>query len=304
MKIAAITVTYNDDYKIKPWAEYFNEYKDEIYLNIIVDNGSRSEYIQTVERLFPESIIIKRTSNDGTTAAYNDGIRHALENSEIDSIMLIGNDIRFPSGNLSILHEILFSKEVYGIITPILLKKDSDIIDDYGSKITKMLYMEPEHTGETLNDSLPITKEVQSVTGGMNLAKREYYEVVGLQDEQLFMYSDEVDMGLRMAQTKFKAVITRKAIAWHQHISPNNSKSRQGYAEFFMRRNKIYLAYKHFGFQRAFYIFFVQMVRAPWMTLSFIKRKVCKNIIYYLLGCICGILRIEKNFEFIVGNKI
>jgi len=304
MKIAAITVTYNDDYKINSWAEYYNEYKDEIYLNIIVDNGSRPEYIQTVEKLFPESVIIKRMSNDGTTAAYNDGIRCALEHSEVDSIMLIGNDMRVPAGNLSILHEILFSKGEYGIITPILLKKDSDIIEDYGSKITKMLYMAPENTGETLNDSLPIIKEVASVTGGMNMAKREYYTAAGLQDEKLFMYSDEVDMGLRMAQTKFKAVITRKAIAWHQHISPNNSKSRQGYSEFFMRRNKIYLAYKHFGFQKAFYIFFVQMVRAPLVAISLIKRKSMRHLTYYLLGCVCGILRIEKNFRFIIDNKI
>jgi GT2 family glycosyltransferase len=304
MKIAAITVTYNDHYKVTQWFDYYSEYKNEISLHIIVDNGSDADFIKTIEKLFPNSIIIKRTCNGGCTAAYNDGIRYALNVKEVDSIMLIGNDIRIPADSISVLHNILFSNERYGIITPILFRKDSDIIHDYGSTISQLLYMNPSHSGERLHDALPLIKEVKSVTGGMNIAKREYYETIGLQDEKLFMYSDEVDMGLRMAKTRFKAVITRRATAWHQHIAPPNVTGRQGYAEFFMRRNKIYLAYKHYGVLRAVYIFCFQLARSPLKAVSFVKHRAYTHIVYYLLGCFCGILRIKRNFRFIIDNRI
>ncbi len=302
--IAAITVTYNDHYKINQWFDYYDEYKDTLFLHIIVDNGSNPDFIKTIEQLFPNSVIIKRNCNRGTTAAYNDGIRYALKIKEIDSIMLIGNDLRISADSISVLHNILFSNEKYGIIAPLVFKKDSDIIDNYGANISRMLYMKSGQLGERVNELLPLTKEVMAVPGGINLAKREYYENIGLQDERLFMYSDEVDMGLRMAKTEFKAVATRHAAAWHQHISPENSKCRQGYSEFFIRRNKIYLAYKHFGFSRAFYIFFRQMIRTPLVTISCIKQRTYTHLVYYLLGCFCGILRINKNFRFIIDNRM
>jgi GT2 family glycosyltransferase len=125
-----------------------------------------------------------------------------------------------------------------------------------------------------------------------------------LQDENLFMYSDEVDMGIRMSRTNLKALMTRQASAWHQHINPQNSSTRQGYTEFLIRRNKIYLGYKHFGFPKALYIFSKQIIQAPRFCASFLKKRSGILIVYYLLGCFCGILRIQKNFRTIIENKL
>ena len=51
------------------------------------------------------------------------------------------------------------------------------------------------------------------MSGGMNLGKREFYEKVGLQDEKLFMYSDEVDIGTRAKKLGFKMMIPRLFIS-------------------------------------------------------------------------------------------
>ena len=79
MKIAAITITLNDDFKFKEWVSHYQLYKDDVYLHIIVDNGSSPEYVKKLEEFFPESHIIKRNSNGGCTESYNDGIKYALE---------------------------------------------------------------------------------------------------------------------------------------------------------------------------------------------------------------------------------
>jgi len=302
MKIASVTVTYNDQYKIKEWLSYYHEHRSEISLHIIVDSGSDPNFSRVLHGLFPDSVILHRERNMGTTAAYNDGIRHALEREDIDSILLLGNDIRMPSGSLTILHEALFREERCGVIMPLLFAKNSDIIESYGSTIDKLLFLNQAHRNEKPNDSLPVIHEVGGVVGGLNLAKRRYYETLGLQDERLFMYGDEIDMGLRMAAAGVKAMATKRAVAWHQHVSPTGSKCRQEYAVFLIRRNNIYLAYKHFGPLRALAVFAVLILRAPLLAGAFLRKGAPDQIFYYLFGCICGICRIQRNFRFIVDN--
>ncbi len=302
MRIASVTVTYNDQYKIKEWLSCYHEYRSEISVHIIVDSGSDPDFSRVLHDLFPDSVILHRDRNMGTTAGYNDGIRYALKRKDIDSILLLGNDIRMPSGSLTILHEALFREERCGVIMPLLFSRDSDVIESYGSTIDSVLSLRQPYKDKRVDDSLPIIHEVGGVAGGINLAKREYYESLGLQDERLFMYGDEIDMGLRMAAAGVKAMATRRAVAWHQHVSPTGSKCRQGYAVFLIRRNCIYLAYKHFGSLRALAVFAALILRAPLLAGAFLRKGAPGQIFYYLFGCICGICRIQRNFRFIVDN--
>ena len=304
MRIAAITITLNDDYKFKEWVSHYQLYKDDVYLHIIVDNGSSPEYVKKLEQFFPESHIIKRNSNGGCTESYNDGIKYALEKNEIDAIMLIGNDLKLLNGGLSQLHAFLYSNIEYGMVAPVMLKKDSTIVEDFGCEISKTLKMLAYGVDMDINKVKIDSRISTSVTGGMNMASREFYNEVGLQDEDLFMYSDEVDMGLRAKKTRFKMAVTKKVLSWHQHINPPNSKGRYGFSTFLINRNKIYLGYKHFGIYRAFYIFLNQLFKLPLIILVNIKNEKSKHIIYYILGSFFGILKIKSNYKFIIENKI
>ena len=89
MKIAAVVVCYNDDYKINEWKDNYNQYMEAIYRLIIVDNGSNSSFVKKVKGEFKQATIIERKINGGLTAAYNDGIRCALNDQLVDAIMLI-----------------------------------------------------------------------------------------------------------------------------------------------------------------------------------------------------------------------
>lgn len=303
MKVAVITVTYKDDYKLKEWIEYYQLYKDEIYIHIIVDNGSPADYLKLVENSFPDSMILKRATNGGLVVAYNDGIKRALIDKEVDAVMLIGNDIRLERGGIKKLYEHLYSKEYYGMVAPVMLVKDSTKIEDMGSKITTDLYMDPLAYGQEFNQNSINIQTVEAVTGGMNLAKRSFYESVGLQDENLFMYSDEVDMGLRAKKCGYKMGILKDVRAWHQHINPPGKTVRKPYSAFLIGRNKIYLAYKHFGIGRAFYVFLCQMRRLVSGTVrNLFSREILKFQFYFLFGTLCGIFRINKNFNFIINN--
>jgi hypothetical protein len=294
MKIAAITITYNDDFKFKEWISHYNLYKDDLYLHIIVDNGSTAEYIRLLEESFPQSYIIKRKSNGGCTESYNDGIKYALDKKEVDAIMLIGNDVKLEDGGLTKLHAFLNSNIEYGMVAPIFLKKDSTVVEDFGCEVSEYNYMIPYDLGKDISEIKIANRNVASVTGGMNLAKRIFYEKVGLQDEKLFMYSDEVDMAIRTEKLGLKMAVTSDVKSWHQHI--NFSGNIRSYSVYFLiNRNKVYLARKHFGKLKAIKIFFYQVVKA---FFGF-KRGVNKNeiLIFYniIKGNLFGYFSIMKN---------
>ena len=299
MKVAGISIAFNDGYKLSEWYNYYQEYRDELFIHIIVDNGSEADFLAELEDLFSNSIIIKRKTNGGTTTAYNDGIKFALQNNFVDSILLIGNDIKLKLGSISNLYNLLFSKPDFGLVAPVLLKKDSNIIEDYGCFINKTLHLKPQFTGQKLSSDIPLVVQVEAVTGGINLGKRELYETVGLQDEKLFMYSDEVDFGLRIKKSFFKTIVTKQAVSWHQHKNPNNTKSRNNYSSFLMRRNKGYLAYKHFGFFRALYVFLFQTINIPKMSVIYLRDGNYGYAFYYIVGSIYGFLRIMNNDKFL-----
>lgn len=305
MKVAVITITHNDGFKTEEWHNHYLEYKSDIYKHIIVDNGSSKNYTKYLEELFKDSIIIKRKINGGTTAAYNDGIQMALNDPLVDSIMLAGNDIKLSKGAIPFLHKKLFENETVGMIAPIIFLKDSStIIESYGLTLRSSISLKTHNRGDKFSEELPFEKEVDIVPGGMHLSKRKLYEKVGLQDESLFMYSDEIDMGIRIKEAGLKVLVTRDAQSWHQHINESGN-SKKGFSYFLQARNKLLLGYKHYSFWKVLYTFFVfNFFRIPIIIRRALIERKPNLVIYYLLGTIFGLFNIKKNYSWLVLSKL
>jgi GT2 family glycosyltransferase len=302
MNIAAVVITYNDGYKLNEWVMHHQQYKDELYMHIIVDNCSDPEYVKKVEKTFSDSVIIKRSSNGGCTSAYNDGINYALSFPEVDAIMLIANDIKLEAGGTTILYDFLMKDDRYGMVAPVLLEKDSDIISDFGCKITPFLTMDPYNSGDNVYDVIDNIHDAEALTGGMNLSKREFYEVVGLQDENLFMYSDEVDMGLRARKKNFKMAATKSVKSWHQHINNSvKSDTRHPFSSYLIGRNKVYLSKKHYNIFKAIYVFLYLAKKAiTGCTISIIKKSETslQSNLWLLKGAINGLIGNMKHNKY------
>lgn len=294
MKVAVITITYNDGYKFKEWCEHYEEYKNETFLHIIVDNGSEPEYLRQVKDYFTESVIIERNSNGGCTLSYNEGIRVALANKEVEYIVLIGNDIKLPSGNLTLLANSFKLDNKLGMVEPVLFEADSSIINDFGCSIDNHLFMNSYLAGKDFSEIKDDIHYCDAVTGGMNMASREFYETVGLQDELLFMYSDEVDMGIRAKKYGFKLAAISCAKSWHQHINPDKKTNRRHpFSRYLIARNKTYLMRKHYGNLKCFceFVFFIKQ-----STKNIIRNTINGNLSsnkdenWQIIGALNGLL--------------
>lgn len=296
MKIAAITNYCNENQRLDDWVKYYQEYKSEIAVHIIINNG-KIEDSSTLKGLFPESIVLF-SNNKALTSSINIALKESLKTKEVDAILLIGNDIKINKGSVTKLYEFLYSTKEFGMVAPILLHKDSEIVELYGASINpKTLQFFHLHAYTPLNQIKDNILICDGVPGGMNIAKREFYEKVGFQDEYLFMYSDEVDMGIRGKKAGFTFASTKNILAWHQHVNLNNSPIRNPRAYFFWGRNEIYLAKKHFGIGVIWSsITFRLKVAIRWNIYSILKKedkklRLCH--LSYLKGVMAGIFSIS-----------
>jgi GT2 family glycosyltransferase len=295
MGIACITVTHNDHHLLENWKKYYSIYKAEIDIHIIVDNASSGDFVAVLKTIFPESDIIERKENGGTTAGFNDGIKYILTNSEIDSIILLCPDICMEKGAISKLRSLLTSDESIGIVGPLLLKKGhSDLIESYGGELSKHLRPKLLFNSLPINNHLPGTIEVSFIPGGINMIKTEVFRRVGLQDETLFMYGDEVDFDLRAMNAGYRLVVTKDALAWHEHIISPANPSAQQFVIFLSSRNLLRLCKKHLTGYSLLIGFLSYMYHSFYITLGYLKERNFSKIQAHHKGIIYGIFNINR----------
>jgi GT2 family glycosyltransferase len=303
-KIASITVFCNEVFRLNPWIVYYKDYANEIFLHIIVNNGDKNDS-PLLKKSFPNSIILECESK-ALTSAYNIGLSYALACVDINAIMLVGNDIKLPKGNVTKLYQFLKSNDSYGMVAPIILKKDSELIETYGAMINQknlaFNHLNRESSLHNLANSIQLT---DSVPGGMNLASRKFYEKVGLQDENLFMYSDEIDTGIKAKKFNFLLASTSNICAWHQHVNKSDSKSRIPLSGYLIGRNEIYLARKYFGNKVVFHTFLLRLSRAIRLIAAVNLKSRTKDekiyALYYLRGVLAGLLN-NMNLDKILNS--
>ncbi len=293
MRIVGVTMTYNDDYKLDEWKKNYLGYKDNLDSFIIVDNHSDIDYYNKVKKTFPTAIIIRRDDNAGCTGAYNTGIRYALENTDADAIVIIGNDIRTTPNCLPAMYDYLFSDDKLGIVSSAILYKDSELIDNYGHVFTTSGVINC-NKGENINSIQEKSKYTDLVSGGFTMAKRDFYIKAGLQDENLFMYCDELDTMYKARKVNYKLGVIANEYAWHWHIN-NPVKGRSfSWTRYLICRNRIYIARKYEGgyaiFKQSFRGLFIIPSIYIFRFLRNRKNEEINDAWYCFLGAIHGIL--------------
>ena len=63
MKIATITIFCNEEFRLNNWKELYNEYKDDVALHVIVNNGC-SDDTKILQDNFPNSLVIESKTNN------------------------------------------------------------------------------------------------------------------------------------------------------------------------------------------------------------------------------------------------
>ena len=260
MKIAVITLFCREWFRAEAWKQYYDGYKDDVYLHVIVNNGDAGD-TDKLKEAFPESLVL-RSETPNMMASYNLALAEVLRHPEVDAIAQIVNDIRLSPGALGVMYAYLMGEPGLAMVSPVLLKKDSYIVDSLGCTIhPRFLSFVHNEIGRPLEELGIQERFVTALPAGIVLARRDLYELFGFQDEALMMYADEIDMGIRVAKLGYRLGATSAAQAWHQHVNPGGRSVRSMNAAFFMGRNPVYTARKYFSKGRVAVVFLFWVYR-------------------------------------------
>jgi len=260
MNLATITLFCRERFRLDAWCQYVAEYRDGIALHVIVNNGDPADTELLKER-FPASLVLESPTSN-MMASYNLALQEILRHPEVDAVGQIVNDIRIEKGGLQKLYDILFEQDDCFAVSPVLLEKDSDVIDCFGCSVNgKTFQFVHLDAGAGLSEVPIETRQVDALPAGVFIARRSYYERYGIQDEALNMYADEIDMALRVREAGLRMMASSKIRAWHQHVNAAGSLARNARAAYLMGRNAVYLSGKHASRWRCWMVFLYHVCR-------------------------------------------
>jgi GT2 family glycosyltransferase len=180
---------------------------------IVVDNASTDESVALMARDYPEVRLLQLPTNRGLTGGVNAGI--AVAKGEI--IALLNNDTEADPRWLAELSRALAAHPEAGMAASKMLLFDRrDVIHSAGD-----FYRTdgvPGNRGVWQNDKGQFNRQepVFSACGGACAYRRAMLDDVGLLDESLFMYLEDVDLAWRAQLRGYGCIYVPTAIVYHR----------------------------------------------------------------------------------------
>lgn len=182
---------------------------------VCVDNGSSDGSDVAVERGFPAVELIRVGENLGFAGGCNLGIRRALERGT-DWVLLVNNDAVVEPGLVAALERAAAARPDAGILACKVLFEDGATVMYAGASFRAWLGYSGRRVGWGGPDRFHELVDVGRADGAAMAVSRVAAERVGLLDERLFAYVEDVDWSLRMRASGYGVVFVPDAVVRHK----------------------------------------------------------------------------------------
>jgi len=182
---------------------------------ICVDNGSTDGSDAEVERRFPGVELIRNGANLGFAGGSNVGIRRALDRGA-DWVALVNNDAVVEPGFASALERAAAARPDAGLLACKVLFEDGASVMYAGASFRAWLGYSGRRVGFGGPDVFHEAHDVDRADGAAMAVSRAAAGRVGLLDEGLFAYVEDVDWSLRMRAAGLAVVFVPDAAVRHR----------------------------------------------------------------------------------------
>lgn len=184
---------------------------------VVVSNGASRSMRASVAARFPNAAVINPGENVGCAGGRNIGIRAAMVR-EADYVWLLDDDALPAPNALAALLQCAERDTQIGIVgSKTLAGTEGDVIDHAGGFVDPQLGT-AHHRGRGEIDAgqYDAECEVEYVTGCSLLARCSMIEQIGLLDQELFVYWEDVDWCLRAQSHAWRVVLAPESAVWHK----------------------------------------------------------------------------------------
>lgn len=268
LDLSIITVNTNNKKILSECIESVKKNTHKISYEFIVSDNASTDGSQTmIKEKFPQVKLIENKENLGFIKASNLGLKIAQGRYSI----LLNDDTVVHDGALDKLVEFMDKNPKAGACGAKLLNPDGTV-QHQGGIFGKKFWL-AHH---------PI--EVDYVIGAALLVKKEVIDQVGLMDENLFFYNDDLDWCTSIREAGWKIYFVPEAEIMHYGgYSSKRTFNRKLFVEGF--KGGLYFCHKHYG-ALAFHVYRLLLVLIlilvlPFMLLNLDKFKAYTEIIAY-----------------------
>tara|TARA_B110000014_G_scaffold252558_1_gene231017 strand:- start:828 stop:1877 length:1050 start_codon:yes stop_codon:yes gene_type:complete len=207
---------------------------------IVVDNiSSDRSHIECKEK-FPEIKLIQNQENLGYCGGNNIGIKEAK-----GEFIVILNPDTIVENNW--VEELIFAYEKFGdgLYQPqILSLNEENIIQSTGNMLHVFGFGFARDKGKKISDERGEIEKIGYASGTCLFTTRSVLEKVGLLDEFLFLYHDDLDLGWRAAQIGINSYYVPKSKIFHVESYSLKWSAKKFY---WLERNRKYCLLTHYS---------------------------------------------------------
>jgi GT2 family glycosyltransferase len=208
---------------------------------ICVDNGSSDGSAQAVRDRFPQVELIEAGANLGYAAGNNLGLRHALGRGA-RWVVLVNNDATVAPDVIAGFERAIAERPEAGMLAGKVYFADRpQTIWFAGQRVSELLGYSGRPRGYGCPDG-PRYSRVRSTgraVGALMAISRDAIETVGLLDEDLFAYVEDVDWALRVRRAGMEVVFAPGARAWHRVSASTGGEAASTHTIYYGVRNTV-----------------------------------------------------------------
>lgn len=206
---------------------------------VVADDGSSDESREICERLGARFVSTWR-ARTGFAATANRGIRATSG----ECILLLNNDTEVTPTTILALADALDRHPDAAMIAPLVLSlRHRETVDSAGMLLFPDATARPRWHGERVQAELLMEESVLVPSGAAAVFRRTWLERVGLLDEGMTSYLEDIDLGLRIRRAGGSAVFIPGAVVFHYFSGTTGAlgpmKAR------FIERNHVTVAARH-----------------------------------------------------------
>lgn len=221
---------------------------------IVVDNASSDGSAEFVAAEFPDALLLRQPNNLGFGGGCNVGIMRAFELG-VDWVFLLNQDAAITGGTLAALESFLGEHPRAGAVQPALYRDDG-LVNSLGNPLHYLGFSAAGGNGESVaeaerNPTLPWLRDprwrttgvtIPAFTGAAVMLRAAALGEVGLFEEELFLYQEDLELGLRLRRARWTLHLLGSVSATHHYeFSRNVGKW------YYLERNRHWVLGAHFS---------------------------------------------------------
>lgn len=234
-RVVVVVLTYNGEFFVEKCLSSLRSAREggESFDLLVVDNGSSDATCQLVRTRFPEAQLFENSRNLGFAGGNNVGIRRALEEGA-DFVYLLNQDAQVRSGFLGEALKVAKAHpRAASVQSLLLLSSDPGRVNSAGNALHFLGLGYCDRLGASVESVPAAPFEIAYASGAAVLLRAEALREVGLFDEELFLYHEDLDLGWRLRLAGWTSLLAPRSRVLHDYSFARNKEKL-----FLMERNR------------------------------------------------------------------